>query len=109
MMREKRRYILVESTFETAEGLRKEFEFELFKELMHNLGEINYFKANPKVMKYIGAKKFILKCNLVKYKDVVLALTFIKRIAGKEAAFYTLNASGTIKALEKEKISFKKS
>jgi RNase P/RNase MRP subunit POP5 len=103
MMREKRRYLLVESTLEIAEGARKEFEVELFRELLHQIGETSYFRANPKIMKFTGSNKFILKCNLVKYKETVLALSFIKRISGKEVGFYTLNASGTILALEKPK------
>ena len=103
MMREKRRYLLVESTMEVAESARREFELELCKELLHNIGEIAYFRANPKIMKFIGGNKFVLKCNLVKYKETVLALTFIKRIGGREIGLYTLNASGTILALEKSK------
>lgn len=101
MMREKRRYILVQSTIEVAESARREFELELFKELLHNIGEINYFRANPKIMKFLDNRTFVLKCNLAKYKDTVVALTFMKRLAGKEVGFYTLNASGTLSALEK--------
>lgn len=51
-------------------------------------------------MKHIGSRRFILRCNLAMYKDTIIALAFMKRLAGKEIAFYTLNASGTIKALE---------
>ena len=103
MMREKRRYILVESTLEVPESARREFELELFKELLHNIGETSYFRANPKVMKYMDNKRFVLKCSLAKYKDVVVGLTFIKRIGGRDAGFYTLKASGTILALGKAK------
>jgi len=102
-MREKRRYILVESTVEVAEAARKQFEHDLFKELLHNIGEISYFRANPKIMKYIDGKKFILKCNLAMYKETIVALTFTKRIGSQDIGFYTLNASGTIKALGKAK------
>jgi RNase P/RNase MRP subunit POP5 len=101
MMREKRRYILVQSTMEVAEQNRKGFETELCMELLHKIGEISYFRANPKIIKFIGSDKFILKCNLAKYKDTVIALTFIKRINGADVGFYTLNASGTIRALNK--------
>jgi len=100
-MRDKRRYILVESTVDVAEPARKQFEHDLFKELLHNIGETGYFKANPKVMKYIGSNRFILKCSLVKYKEMVVALTFTKKVGGQNLALYTLNASGTIKAVEK--------
>ncbi len=101
MMREKRRYLLVESTLEVPEAARREFELELYKELMHNIGEVSYFKSNPKIVKYISGSRFVLKCSLLKYKETLIALTFIKRIGGKEVGFYTINASGTIKALLK--------
>lgn len=101
MMREKRRYILVETTIEVGESSRKEFETNLFKELLHSIGEVTYFRANPKIIKFVRGRRFILKCSLSKYKDTMVALSFIKRIGGKDAAFYTLNASGTIKALLK--------
>lgn len=103
MMREKRRYILVESTLEVGESERREFETGLFKELLHNIGEATYFRAHPKIMKFVGSNRFVLKCTLAKYKEVVIALTFIKRLNGREIGFYTLNASGTIRALEKTK------
>jgi len=103
MMREKRRYLLVETSMDIPEAARKEFELELFRELLHQIGETSYFRANPKIMKFIDGNRFVLKCNLVKYKETVLALTFIKRLSGKEVCFYTLNASGTILAIEKIK------
>ncbi len=102
MMRDKRRYILVESTLAVKESARKEFEGELFKELLHNIGEGSYFSANPRVMDYIGDNRFILKCSLEKYKEVIIALTFIKRLGGNPVGFYTLKASGTISALLKD-------
>ncbi len=103
MMREKRRYLLVESTLEIVETARRDFELELYRELLHSIGELSYFKANPKIIKYIDRNRFVLKCNLVRYKETILALTFIKRIAGRDVGFYTLNSSGTIKALEGKK------
>jgi len=103
MMREKRRYILVRTTIDVHDDIRNEFERELFKELVHHIGEDSYFLAHPKVIRYIGMNKFILKCNLSKYRETIIALTFIKRINGKDVGFYTLNASGTIDALLKPK------
>ena len=99
MMRPKHRYLMVESLNEIGEGERPTFEFRLYKELLHTLGEISYHKANPKVMKFAGKNRFVIKCELVGYEQLILGLTFLKRIDGKETAFYTINASGTIKAL----------
>lgn len=103
MMREKRRYLLVESTIEIQESSTRHFEQALYNALLHNIGETSYFRANPKIIKYLDSKRFILKCNLVKYKETINALTFIKSLNGKEVGFYTLNASGTIRALTLEK------
>ncbi|MGI0100803.1 MAG: Rpp14/Pop5 family protein [Candidatus Micrarchaeaceae archaeon] len=102
MIREKRRYMLVETTIDIADGARKDFENALLKELVHNIGEVGYFRTNPKIIRFLSSRRFILKCSLAKYKDTTVALTFIKRVGGASAAFYTLNASGTIKALLKE-------
>jgi RNase P/RNase MRP subunit POP5 len=102
MMREKRRYILVESSVELDLHDRN-FETEFYTELLHNIGEINYYRANPKIMKYPSNKRFILKCSLARYKETLLAITFIKKVGGKDMGFYTINASGTIMALQKAK------
>lgn len=103
MMRDKRRYILVESTTEIIESSKRDFENSFYRELLHNLGEINYFRANPKIVKFVGNKRFILKCSLAQYKETINAMTFIKHLNSKEIGFYTLNASGTISALTKDK------
>ncbi len=102
MKTEKRRYILVESTIEPDQREWASFEHDFLKELLHNIGEVNYHSANPRIMKYMG-NRFVLRCNLQRYKDTIIALTFMKRVGGREIGFYTLNASGTILALGKEK------
>jgi RNase P/RNase MRP subunit POP5 len=102
MIKEKRRYILIESTADI-DLQDKNFEFEFYKELLHNIGEINYYRANPKIMRYVSSKRFILKCSLARYRETILAVTFIKRVNGREMGFYTINASGTIAALMKPK------
>lgn len=100
-MREKHRYLLVRTTMEVGESLIREFDQELYRELLRSIGEYSYFRANPKVVKHIDNRTFVLKCSLAKCRETIIALTFIKRIAGKEIGFYTLNSSGTIKALMK--------
>ena len=105
MMHEKRRYVLVESTMPIPESYRKEFEDLIYRELMRNIGEISYFKAAPKIIKYIGTNMFVLKCSLSKYNEIITALAFIKSIGSNETAFYTINGSGTIKALLKQSSS----
>lgn len=100
-MREKRRYILVESTLEFIGDSRKEFEAELSKRLLHSIGEISYFRANPRIVRFVSGKRFIMRCSLAKYKETVTALTFIKNVSGRDAGLYTIGASGTISALMK--------
>lgn len=101
MMRQKRRYILVESSKEILEESRKEFEIGLYTALMLQLGEAEYFTANPKVMKFIGKNQLILRVTIEKYGAAIVALTLIKSIGAKHQGLYTIFASGTIKALEK--------
>jgi len=101
MMREKRRYLLVRQSEPIADVSRRDFESELYKELLHNIGEVSYFRANPKIVKFVSDSDFILKCNLAKYKETIVALTFIKRMSGREIGLYTLKSSGTISALIK--------
>lgn len=102
MKTEKRRYILVESALDLNLQEWSSFEHDFLKELLHNIGEVNYHSANPRIMKYMG-NRFVLRCNLQRYKETIIALTFMKRVGGREIGFYTLNASGTIKALEGKK------
>jgi len=101
MMREKRRYILVMSSRPVSEPERKRFEAELYSALLSQLGEAEYFMANPKVVKFIGKDRLILKVMLERYEESIVALTLIRSMAGKPIGLYTLRSSGTIKALQK--------
>ena len=103
MKTEKRRYLLVKSTADLDMREGGSFAHDFLKELLHNIGEVNYHSANPRIMKYMGGNQFVLRCNLERYRDTLIALTFMKRVGGVETGFYTLNASGTIRALGREK------
>ncbi len=98
MMRDKKRYILVETSVKISEDERS-FSHSLYNELIRCIGEINYNKVNPKVMKLVGQNKFIIKSSLEGTTQLVLAFALIKKVGNKEMAFYTLKTSGTIKAL----------
>lgn len=99
MMREKRRYIHILSSRPVLEQERKRFEAELYSALMSQLGEAEYFKANPKIIKFNGRDKFILKVMHERYEQSIVALTLIKSMSGKPIGFYTMKSSGTIKAV----------
>ncbi len=102
MMRRKIRYILTESAKPVTESDRPQFEQQLYRAMLHSIGELSYHRTNPKIMKFIDDKRFILRCSLDGYTNALLALSIIKKLDVKEAAFYTLKSSGTIKALLKE-------
>jgi RNase P/RNase MRP subunit POP5 len=101
MMRRKIRYVLVESTAPIPEASRSQFEYQLYRALLRAIGEISYHKANPKIIKFLEGNTFVLRCNLEGYRSTLLALSFVKKLEEKEASFYTLKSSGTIKALLK--------
>jgi RNase P/RNase MRP subunit POP5 len=101
MMRDKKRYILAASSRPIHEADRKRFEAELYSAMMQQLGEAEYFKANPKVIKFSGKERFVLKVMHERYEQSIVALTFIKTISGKPIGLYTLKSSGTIMAVQK--------
>jgi RNase P/RNase MRP subunit POP5 len=97
MMRTKRRYIIVECLPDLA--YIKDFDRELAGGMLSVIGQIRFHKSNPRVIQVMDGTHFILKVDLEGYEDSVLSLTMLKRLAGKECAFYTLKSSGTLKAL----------
>ncbi|MGC8571942.1 MAG: Rpp14/Pop5 family protein [Candidatus Micrarchaeia archaeon] len=109
-MKDKMRYILVKTTYNIDED--PEFFKNLNRELMREIGELNYADVNPKLMLVLNDNLFIMKVSLAGFSMLVSALSFIKKINNKQAAFYTIKSSGTIKALiknmkQKEKVSDK--
>ena len=101
MMRDKRRYLLVASSRPIKGPEPRLFEIPFYNALMTQLGEAEYFKANPKVIKFIGNDRFILRVSLERYEQSIVAVTLVKSLVGKPIGFYTLKSSGTIKALQK--------
>ncbi|MGC8649280.1 MAG: Rpp14/Pop5 family protein [Candidatus Micrarchaeia archaeon] len=98
-MKNKIRYVLVESTFDIVnESL---FWRSLSRELIRCIGELNYHKVNPKLMGLINSKNFVVRAELKGINMLILSLALIKNIDNKEVAFYTLKTSGTLKALMK--------
>ena len=98
-MKEKQRYTLVESGMEITEREQEEFSLGLYNALLHCLGEATYHKANPKVVKFLSDKRFLLRSSLSGCGVLTAALAMVKKVNGKDAYFYTLKTSGTIRAL----------
>jgi RNase P/RNase MRP subunit POP5 len=103
MIRTKRRYIVVETSAKIGAGEREAFEKGLYSAMMAQIGEAEYFKANPKVIAFLDERRIILKVNLEKYDESVVALALIKQIDSKVMGLYSIKSSGTIKALGKAK------
>lgn len=102
MMREKRRYILVECSREIGQAEQKGFETSLQNAMIQQLGEAEYYLSNPKIVKFIGERSFILVVFLQKYEESITALALIKNIGSAQIGLYTTKSSGTIKALLKK-------
>jgi RNase P/RNase MRP subunit POP5 len=104
MIREKRRYILVEASEPIGGGGATQgagdFEKDLYAALRSELGGIHYFSANPRIALYIGDRAFIVKCSLRCFPDMILALAMIKRLGNRDIGLYTLKSSGTMRALK---------
>ncbi len=103
-MREKHRYIAVESGHAVTEPERDDFATGLRIALMRCIGESNFHMVNPRVVEFLNDNTFILRTSLAGCGHVIAALALIKRIGGRDAYFYTLGASGTIKALKKKRM-----
>jgi RNase P/RNase MRP subunit POP5 len=101
MIRDKRRYLTIVSSRPILDSDRGPFEAQFYSALMAQLGESEYFKANPKIMKFSGRDRFVLRVSLDRYEQSIVAVTFVKSMGGKPIGFYTTKSSGTIKALQK--------
>lgn len=107
-MRDKSRYILVESSEDIEkfgiklndENASKNFSRVINKYLLFELGDINYTYANPKVAAILNNKFFIIKSLLKGTPNLIIALAFIKQINDVNTAFYTIKTSGTIRTLK---------
>ena len=99
MMREKHRYVLVESGTDVEEREREDFAFGLRNALLHCIGESNYHRANPRIVEFVRPNMFIIRSSLWGCGQVVAALALIKRVNERDSYFYTLKSSGTLKAL----------
>jgi len=98
-VRIKKRYLMVESALPIPD--REEFKRQFYRELLLVLGELGYHKVNPRVIRFIGDRRFVMKADLEGVSDAIRATALINRIGEQNTAFYTLSSSGTIKALTK--------
>ena len=102
MMRKKLRYILVETSRETNIESLSDLEREFYRRMRFLIGDMNYHTVNPKIIKFLNPRCFVLKVNLEGLPDALLALALFKRFNGTDTAFWSIKISGTIKALGKK-------
>lgn len=92
MIRAKHRYVLVESTADLEHA-----KASLQMELLRQSGPILYPRMNPKVLDVKG--NLVIRCSLEGLGSLIAALSMVKSLDGKPAAFYTIRTSGTLRAL----------
>ena len=97
MIKEKRHYLLVECTADTAAA--QDFGRELQNELLRCIGEIQFHVVNPKFERSEGSNSFIISGTVEGMGSLIVALSMIKRIGGNSIAMFTLKRSGTVTAL----------
>ncbi len=96
--RPKNRYLLVEAStpLDTSDhGIAN----AILDSLAVELGAVGYVRANPKIVHSVGGGVFVLRVNRGYEGDLVLALSFVKRVGAQRLGFYTIKTSGTIRAL----------
>lgn len=91
MVRVKHRYVLVESTDNAGSAAA------LQTELLRQMGSMLYPMANPRVLDVGG--RLVIRCSLDGLGSLIVALSMIKSMDGRPAAFYTIRTSGTLRAL----------
>ena len=99
-VRDKQRYVLVETSIENGMRQKKQLETQFYQDLAMMLGLINYHKVNPRVIRYIDDTRFIIRLRN-ELPSLITALALMREFNSKRVAFYTLKSSGTIAALMK--------
>ncbi len=104
MIRNKKRYMMVETTSELKMD-KEELDRALKQAVLLLVGQLGYYDISPKLVSLIDSKHFVVRCKLQGYERMLLASALIKKLGAAETGLYTLKSSGTIKALMKGKAS----
>jgi len=96
--KQKNRYVLVEASapIDTSD---RAVSSELVEAIIDEIGALEYASAFPKVMSQLGDRSFVLRVNRGHESTIILALSFVKSVQGREMGFYTIKTSGTIRKL----------
>lgn len=98
IIKPKNRYLLVESSSPLDTSNRAVAE-KVLDAIAFEIGALGYVRANPKIVQQVGNRAFIIRVNRGWEGDLVLALSFIKRVGDMKVGFYTIKTSGTIRKL----------
>ncbi len=101
-VRDKHRYLLVETSAPTGIETSRSLEYRFYGQIMELVGAINYPRINPRVVRAAGENRLIIRLRHEGLSELITALALMRVFNGKPTAFYTLNASGTISALTKK-------
>lgn len=94
----KSRYVLVESS-EPINTMDAEISRALLNSTDRLIGEVGHAELNPKLVFQYNDRVFIMRVNRGAERKAILALAFIKEVAGKKLGLYTIKTSGTIRSL----------
>ncbi len=97
--RRKSRYLLVEASREVDLG-SKEGQRSLAEGIAKVIGEFGYMNSGPKVMRQINDRVFVMRTSRGGEGHIILALSFIKQLNGRELGFCTIRSSGSVRKLE---------
>jgi RNase P/RNase MRP subunit POP5 len=92
----KNRYLLIESSEATSPMKNA---LQISNAIKKEIGEIGYSIASPKIMLQFNESVFIMRVNRGHEGDIILALSFIKKLDGKSIGLYSIKVSGTIRKL----------
>ena len=67
------------------------------------MGGVEYVRANPRIVD-CGNTGIVIRVNRGFEDELVLAVSFIKNVAGKRVGFYTFGVSGSIKNLKEKPV-----
>jgi RNase P/RNase MRP subunit POP5 len=104
MLRDKKRYIMLEATSELKTD-KDELDRALKQAVLSLVGQLGYYDISPKLVSLVDGKHFVVRCRLKGYERMLLASALVKRLGATETGLYTLKSSGTIKALMKDIVS----
>lgn len=96
ILKKKYRYVLIMASRELNAAQDQNV---INSELIRFVGETAYSQINPRIVAQYGDRMFVIKTYRGFEKQLILALSFMKRVNGSKIGLYTIKTSGSIKSL----------